>query len=119
MEDIDIIRKMSHPIYEARGWMKFIGILAIFSGITAIFSIIGILICWLPIWMGILLFQAGTKIENAQLDGNADEFLKSLKKIKTYFLINGIILLIGVVITILLIIFARGAFFSTFSEYAY
>jgi hypothetical protein len=119
MEDIDIIRKLSHPIYEARGWMKFIGILAIISGISAIFSLVGILICWLPIWMGILLFQAGNRIENAQLDGNEEGFLESMKKIKTYFMINGIILLIGVVITILVIIFAGSELFSSFSEYAY
>ena len=48
--------KQVAPLYEARGWMKFLGIVMVIAGIFTAITIVGIIIAWLPIWLGVLLF---------------------------------------------------------------
>ncbi len=119
MVDKEIISEISQPLFDARKWMKFIGVLAIISGVTAMFSIVGLLICWLPIWMGILLFQAGNRIEEAFEKGNKEYLMDSMLKLKKYFTIMGIISLFSLALVFLAILFTGGAIFSQFVEFPY
>ena len=67
----------------------------------------GALFCWIPIWMGILLFQTGKRIETIQATGQKILLIGALFKLKTYFSIAGILLLI-LLIAILIGIVAGG-----------
>ena len=64
------VQQLSMPIYQTRGWLKFLGVLSIISGVASALSIVGILFAWLPIWMGVLMFQAGSSIESASQLGD-------------------------------------------------
>ena len=44
-----VLQQMLEPLYRAKGWLKFVGVLSIIQGVLSILSIWGILICWLPI----------------------------------------------------------------------
>jgi len=84
------------PLYEAKGWMKLIGIVSIIGGALYALTLVGIIIAWLPIWMGILLNKSAGLIEQAY---NSDDELilnNALKKLKTYFIINGVLVLISI-----------------------
>jgi hypothetical protein len=63
-QDNRMVQELSVPIYQARGWLKFLGVLSIMSGVGQALSLVGILVAWLPIWMGVLMFQAGSNIES-------------------------------------------------------
>lgn len=91
------VQQLSMPIYQSRGWLKFLGILSIISGVASALSIVGILFAWLPIWMGVLMFQAGSAIESASQLGDKFAFLRSLGNLKTYFVLQGVLALIGIV----------------------
>jgi len=93
-QDQQIIRELSLPIYQARGWMKLLGVMMVLQGIITALTVVGLIICWLPIWLGVLLFKAAGTIEGAQLSGNRAMMVESLNKIKTYFLINGVLMLV-------------------------
>ena len=56
------VHTIGAPLYNAKGWMKFVGVLSIIYGVLVALSIIGILIAWLPIWIGILLFQSASAV---------------------------------------------------------
>ncbi|MFO7651171.1 MAG: DUF5362 family protein, partial [bacterium] len=43
------------------GWLKFFGIVTIIAGALNALSLVGILWAWLPIWLGVLLVQAGSR----------------------------------------------------------
>lgn len=90
------IRELSLPIHQSKGWLKFLGVMSIIYGVFAAFTIVGILFAWLPIWVGILLWQAATSVERAQVSGDKEKFLESLNKLKTYFIIQGILGVIGI-----------------------
>ncbi|MBN2327343.1 MAG: hypothetical protein JXR73_09310 [Candidatus Omnitrophica bacterium] len=95
-----LVKEISYPLYQSKIWLRIIGIISILSGIISIFTIIGILFCWIPIWLGVLLYQSATSIEIAQLSGSKEKFTDSLDKLRLYFLIMGIMTLLGVIVSI-------------------
>lgn len=99
-QDNPMVRELSNPIYQARGWLKFLGVLSIIGGIVQALSIVGIIIAWLPIWMGVLMFQAGSSIDAASQAGDKFAFLNSLGSLKTYFVLQGVLSLIGIIIAL-------------------
>jgi hypothetical protein len=99
-QDPHMIQELSSPIYQARGWLKFLGVLSIIGGIFQALSIVGIIVAWLPIWMGVLMFQAGSSIDAAGQLGDKFAFLSSMGSIKTYFVLQGIMTLIGIIIAL-------------------
>ncbi len=108
-EQSNVIKEVSAPIYQARAWMKLIGILSIISGVLYAVTIIGIVIAWLPIWMGVILYQAGSSSEQAYYNGDKYSFLKSMNQLKLYFTITGIMTLIGIIFAgIMIIMFLIG-----------
>ena len=44
----EFVRRASMPLYSARGWMKFVGIIMIIGGIPSAIGLVGII----PIWQG-------------------------------------------------------------------
>jgi hypothetical protein len=81
--------------------MKFLGVLMIIYGILLIFPLVTIIICWLPIWIGVILFRAATAVEAAQVSGSKMELYTALTKLKTYFTIYGVLALLGIVIGVI------------------
>jgi hypothetical protein len=100
-QDNRLVQELSLPIYQARGWLKLVGILSIIGGALQALSVVGILFCWLPIWMGILMLQAGSSIDAAAQLGDRFAFLRSLNSLKTYFVIQGVLTLIGILVFVL------------------
>jgi len=103
-EQVTLIKEVSTPVYQARGWMKFIGVLMIIGGVLYALTIIGIIIAWLPIWMGVVLYQAGSSSEQAYFNGDKFSLIKSLSQLKLYFTIMGILTLIGIVFSVIMVI---------------
>lgn len=91
------IRQLSSNLYAAKGWMKLTGVLMFINGVFTALSIVGIIIAWLPIWMGVLLFQSAGAIERAYNSEDENALVEALSKIKTYFVIMGVLSLIGVI----------------------
>jgi hypothetical protein len=99
-QDTRMVQDLSMPIYQARGWLKFLGILSIISGVGTALSLVGIIIAWLPIWMGVLMFQAGSSIDSAGQFGDRFAFLRSMGSLKTYFVLQGVLTLIGIIVAV-------------------
>ncbi|MBU2650784.1 MAG: DUF5362 domain-containing protein [Bacteroidetes bacterium] len=94
-----LIREIASPLYNGKGWMKFLGILSIIYGVFLALTIIGILIAWLPIWLGILIYNAAVSCENAYMNGDKYSLMKSMQQLQNYFVINGVLALVGIVFT--------------------
>jgi hypothetical protein len=95
-----LVTELSTPLFQAKGWMKLVGVLMILLGVMYALTIFGIIIAWLPIWMGVLLFQAASNVEQANASGDQTALFTSLSKIKTYFTIMGILTLISVIMMV-------------------
>lgn len=105
----EIVRDISAPLFGAKGWMKFLGVMYIISGVLTALSIIGIIVAWIPIWMGVLLFQGASAIEQANASGDENLLKTGLGKVKTFFVINGVLMLVVLAFYALMLIFGIGA----------
>jgi len=94
----DFIREAALPLYQSRGWLKFVGIMMILGGIPSALALVGII----PIWQGVLLMQAASSIETAANTGQRYAFNSAMSNIKTFFVVNGVLMLIGVIVGLLI-----------------
>ncbi len=93
-----LTKEIGMPLFNSKGWMKLIGVLAIIQGALVALSIVGILIAWLPIWMGALLLQSANNAERAIQTGDSATLNLSLRKLQTYFTITGVLTLISLIV---------------------
>jgi len=110
------VRQASRPLYESKTWLKLLGVISIVSGALSVLTIVGIVFAWLPIWLGILLWKSGKAIEAAHETGDAASFLESQSRLKTYFLISGIVALIGIILTVIAFLFFGAIWIAAFRE---
>jgi hypothetical protein len=84
--------------------MKFLGIVMIIYGVMMALTIVGIIIAWLPIWLGIIVYQAAKNSKTATLTGDKFMLMKSLQNINNYFTISGILLIISILLSVLFVV---------------
>ncbi len=101
LNEDQIIRQVSAPLYSSKGWMKFLGIMLILTGVFYGISIVGLLVAWIPIWQGILLISAANRLDASYHAGDKYSFLEAQTKIGSFFTISGVLMLIGMILTIL------------------
>jgi hypothetical protein len=112
----ELLKRLCYRAGASAGWMKFLGILSIVQGIFVIFTIWGILICWLPIWIGLILYRAAGDADLASR--GAPQSLESfLQRINRYFLIQGVLTLIGIIVAIIMVMVMGLAFFAHLGRY--
>ena len=98
------IREIAGPLYSAKFWLQLVGVMMVIYGVLVAITIVGIIVAWLPIWLGVLLFQAAKAVEQAYTSEDGPSLLAAMGKLKTYFTIMGVLTLIG-------LIFAVASFF--------
>ena len=91
------VSRVMSPLDASAGWMKLIGTVSIIYGVITALTIIGLLIAWLPIWMGILTRKAAVQAQLAYASGDENAAIASTDSLRTIFKVQGIILLIGLI----------------------
>ena len=100
------------------GWMKFMGIMTIIGGCLQVLTIFGIVIAWLPIWMGVVLTKAGSKAGEYADKGDFASLEGMTGQLKTYFIISGIMIFVSFAVAIIaaiawVILLGLGVFSSS------
>jgi len=88
------VTNISQPIYEAKFWLKMMGIFSILNGALMALSVFGIIVAWLPIWLGIASLKAAKASEVAHLQGDPAALLETNHRLKTAITIMGVIQLL-------------------------
>jgi hypothetical protein len=94
----DLFKRVSLPLYQARGWLRFLAVMSILEGILDVLTIVGVIVAWLPIWLGVLLFQAAGDAERAGLSGEAAALESANRRLKLYFLLRGLTILVQILL---------------------
>ncbi|MEO0079919.1 MAG: DUF5362 domain-containing protein [candidate division WOR-3 bacterium] len=92
-----------------KGWLKFLGIVSIIGGGLQALSIVGILFAWLPIWLGVLLVQAGTQAQKYAEQGDTAALNSLTGRLRTYFTVSGVVTIVVLGLAVLSCILAVGA----------
>jgi hypothetical protein len=107
----DALKRACMVASQSAGWMKFLGVISIIQGILAVLTIWGIIVAWLPIWLGIILFRAANEAEMASA-GLPEHLQAYLGRLNKYFLIQGIVMLLFIVFMLVMVFVAGGLFLS-------
>ncbi|MEN3044911.1 MAG: DUF5362 family protein [Candidatus Hydrothermales bacterium] len=98
------------------GWIKFFGIVNMIAGIIQALTIIGIIVAWIPILIGVVAFQAASAADRASLTKKEEDLLQFHNKIKFLFQLIGIFIIVSIVIALIILIIALifSAFLTSF-----
>jgi uncharacterized iron-regulated membrane protein len=97
--------------------MGLLGWALVVVGILDALSIVGLLFAWLLIWMGIVLIQATGRIAEAERSGETEALAAVLAKIRLYFTVAGVALLVAIVLTLIGVFFFASFFGGMMSMY--
>ncbi len=86
-------------------WLRFLGIALIFTGALCAFTIIGLFVFWIPIWMGVLLYQAAERATAVGRGTSAEALLELVEKLKSYFIISGVVTMALIAFVVCFLIF--------------
>ena len=112
MQSNDNLRADMAPMVNGKLWMKLLGVMMIITGALQVLSIIGILWAWVPIWLGVLLFQAAGAAEEASATGAVAAATRATDKLRLFFMIQGILLLISLIVFALAMLLGGAAMFA-------
>jgi hypothetical protein len=112
--EVQILNQIQQVSNNMTGWLKFLGIMNIISGALTALSLWGIIIAWLPIWLGILLLQAGNKISTARFGNNKRELVQMMDKLRLYFIIQGVLIIVSIALAIVGIVVFGGLLLKYF-----
>jgi hypothetical protein len=99
---MSLVHYFDEPLWRAKGWIQLMGGLFILHGVLMALSLGGIVLCWLPIWLGLTLMSAAKNIRAAAELDNKECMRLALDKLGLYFKINGILIIIGLGVGILI-----------------
>jgi hypothetical protein len=76
--------------------MKLLAVMLYITGGMYAITIVGLIVAWLPIWMGHLLWKSAAGAEAATESGDERDAIESLGRLKTLFTIQGVMALISI-----------------------
>ncbi len=113
--DEEVLNQLKNTAVSMSLWLKILGIVMIVGGALTALSIVGIIVAWLPIWLGVLLVQAGDRAQGMQYSANLNQLLLLLEKLKTYFVVSGVVTVVSIAFSILSFVMMIS-FMSHFSK---
>ena len=84
------------PLYNVAGWLKLLGILNIIGGVIYCLTIIGAVIGWLPLWIGISLNNASNSLRRGYEQRRAGGVRQGMEQLALAIKIFGILALIAI-----------------------
>ncbi|MBD3246766.1 MAG: hypothetical protein GF333_07120 [Candidatus Omnitrophica bacterium] len=100
------------PLYEVKGWLKFLGIVHIVTGALQCLTIIGALFGWIPLWIGILSLKTANNLGEAEDTDDAAAARTGLQNLGLIIKILGIFAIIGVCLSLAYVLIAGIAIFG-------
>ena len=92
------LRTVALPLYHAKPWIKFLGGVLFAIGVLYALTIVGLLVAWLFLWLGVLLWQAGSEIDRAFPQGEEVPLSIAFGKLRRFFVVAGIATLVYLVV---------------------
>ncbi|MEW6071105.1 MAG: DUF5362 domain-containing protein [Planctomycetota bacterium] len=93
--------EVAEPMERAQGWLKFLGILCIIGGVLYCLTIVGAIVGWIPIWMGVLLNKASNGIGEGFDRRRPEEIRQAFDRLRLAIKIYGILAIVGIGLMIL------------------
>lgn len=100
------INSLIFPLYQSLFWLRLFAACLIFYGALITVTGIGVLVAWIPIWIGILLLLAAKAISLAYKENDEQAFMQFMSRMKTIFTLLGLSSVALIISTIYLLKYA-------------
>lgn len=84
------ISTLIYPLYQSLFWIRLFAACLIFYGALITVTGIGVLVAWVPMWIGVLLLLTAKAISQAYTKNNEQALNLTLSRLKTIFTILGL-----------------------------
>jgi hypothetical protein len=84
------ISTLIYPLYQSLLWIRLFAACLIFYGALITVTGIGVLVAWVPMWIGVLLLLTAKAISQAYTKNNEQALNLTLSRLKTIFTILGL-----------------------------
>ena len=98
------LRTITRPLYEAKTWIKFLGGALVGIGVFYALTIVGLIIAWLFLWLGALLWQAGSQIDRAFSQDDELLLAGAFQKLQRFFVVGGGAMLIYLIVVAVMLV---------------
>lgn len=92
------------PLLAVGGWMRLLGGLAVAAGVLQCLTCVGLLVGWIPIWIGVLLLRSVDQLERGERTGDARELRAGVESLARAVQVKAVLALIGVVASLALLV---------------
>jgi Na+-transporting methylmalonyl-CoA/oxaloacetate decarboxylase gamma subunit len=100
------IKRLVYPLYQSLLWIRVFAACLILYGALITVTGVGVLIAWLPMWIGVMLFLASKSIVNAYNENDEEAFVQTISRLKTIFITLGLSSVALIIASIYLIKYA-------------
>lgn len=111
-QDKLLLRKLQNTGAGMRRWLRFVGVGFILMALPYAATGYGLLIAWIPAWLGVILFQAAGR---AGRDGG-EHLVGFLDRLRLFFLVFSVLLIVVFVFSFLILVFGSGAIILRLEE---
>jgi hypothetical protein len=101
-----LVSRLTDPLYHSRFWINLFAACLIVYGALITVTGIGVLVAWIPLWIGVLLILTTKSIKAAYTGRDEKALLKSLNRLKSIFTILGLASVMLIVATVYLVKYA-------------
>ena len=101
-----LFARLIYPLQQSRFWIQLFAGCLIFYGALLTVTGLGILVAWLPMWIGVLLFMASKSIQRAYKENDTNALISTITRFKTVFTILGLASVMLISITLYLVKYA-------------
>lgn len=111
MLDYDAIR----PLRDVAGWTKFVAVMSIIVGALSCATVVGAVVGWLPIWIGVVLLNAGNRLVSGVDAEEPDDVREGAQKLALTIKLVGILAIVWLVFMALYVAFVIFVFVLGFA----
>lgn len=100
--------RLADTIQRMVPWLRILAIISFFYGALAAFSLIGLLLAWVPVLLGVWLYLAANRAQAAVVDRQWQALPEMLRKLYFYFALTTVMHLILLAALFWFLLFESG-----------
>lgn len=97
------------PLARRSGWLTFMAVLTFIYAGFCVLSIWGILVAWLPIWVGVVMIQASGAAKRAVASNSLEDAKIATGKLGFMFMLWGIVTIVSLALMLVVMMFGIGS----------
>jgi hypothetical protein len=100
------IQRLVYPLYQSLIWIRLFAVCLVFYGALITVTGIGVLVAWIPMWIGVILLLTSKSISTAYKKNSEQAFIQTISRLRTIFLTLGLTSVALIVASIYLLKYA-------------